>query len=43
MTDPTEPAPATTAGEQDHTDPDVFRGEDVDAPDDAGTPPLQDD
>lgn len=30
--------PATTAGEQDHTDPDVYRGDDADAPTDTGKP-----
>ena len=45
---PTEPAPvdvteptATTAGEQDHADPEAYRGEDADAPADTGTPPQE--
>jgi hypothetical protein len=31
--------PATTAGEEDHSDPEVYRGEDADAPADTGKPP----
>lgn len=47
MTDPntdptadpkTEEPTAHTAGEQDHSDPDSVRGEDADAPADAGRP-----
>lgn len=37
----TEP-PATTAGEEDHSDPDAYRGEPADAPADTGTPPQED-
>jgi hypothetical protein len=34
--------PATTAGEEDHGNPDDHRGDDADAPADTGTPPQGD-
>lgn len=37
--DATSEPTATTAGEEDHRDPNAFRGKDADAPADAGTPP----
>jgi len=43
MTDPTtehdEPV-ATTAGDEDHEDPQLLRGEDTDPPTDGGTQPV---
>ena len=33
---------ATTAGEDDHSDPEVFRGDDADAPADTGKPAQED-
>lgn len=36
---PTNEPPSATAGEEDHSDPGTFRGDDVDAPADTGTPP----
>lgn len=32
---------AATAGEQNHVDPNEFRGEDANAPGDTGTPPQE--
>lgn len=37
----TQEPPATTAGEEDHSEPDDFRGEDADAPADTGKPPQE--
>lgn len=51
MTDPQTPPvevtevdepPATTAGEEDHSNPQKLRGEDADAPADTGKPPQED-
>lgn len=33
--------PADTAGEEDHSDPNAFRGDDADAPADTGKPPQE--
>jgi hypothetical protein len=35
---PTGEPVATTSGEQDHVDPELYRGEDADAPEDTGRP-----
>jgi hypothetical protein len=34
--------PATTAGEEDHRDPNFYRGEEAEAPADTGKPPQDD-
>lgn len=34
---------AATAGEEDHSDPWLFAGEDADPPDDTGKPPADED
>jgi hypothetical protein len=38
VTQPDDMLPAKTAGEEDHTDPWVYAGEDADPPEDLGRP-----